>query len=126
MHGTLRFLVDMNVSPLTVEFLQSLGYDAIRVPSVLHSTTPDDILLEYARNEGYCILTNDLDFSALIALNNYTRPSVLTLRLPVMEIEDIHTLLQRALPTFVVAVAERSIMATLTDSSLRIRALPIH
>jgi predicted nuclease of predicted toxin-antitoxin system len=120
-----RFLVDMNVSPRTVTFLKTQGYDAVRVSSIFPQNTPDIILLDYAREHEYIVLTNDLDFSDLIALNNHASPSVLTLRLSNIEPDVIHALLVRSLPALHAAMMNSHVIATLTERSLRIRSLPI-
>jgi predicted nuclease of predicted toxin-antitoxin system len=121
----MRFILDINVSPLTVTFLQEHGHDALRVSSVLPQNTSDSDILEYAREKNRVVLTNDLDFSDLIALNNHTAPSVLTLRLFHIEPEIIHALLLQALPSMQAAMATSHVIATLTEKSLRLRALPI-
>ncbi|MBD1209719.1 MAG: DUF5615 family PIN-like protein [Ignavibacteria bacterium] len=121
----MRFILDMNVSPLTVTFLQQHAHDALRVSTVLPQSASDSAILEYARTENRFVLTNDLDFSDLIALNNHSSPSVLTLRLSQIDPETIHSLLLRALPSMQAAMAESQIIATLTEKSLRLRTLPI-
>ena len=121
----MHFILDMNVSPLTVTFLQQHGHDALRVSTVLPQSASDSAILEYARTENRIVLTNDLDFSDLIALNNHSAPSVLTLRLSQIDPKTIHSLLLRALPSMQAAMAKSQIIATLTEKSLRLRTLPI-
>ena len=77
----LRLLADMNLSPLTVAALKADGYDIVRVSSLLSATTADSVILELARQRGMVIVTQDLDFSTLLALGGYDRPSLVTLRL---------------------------------------------
>jgi len=64
-----RLLADLNVAPRTVEFLRSLGYDIARVDALLPGTASDAEIVEFALREGRTILTQDLDFSALVALS---------------------------------------------------------
>jgi predicted nuclease of predicted toxin-antitoxin system len=77
----LRFLADMNLSPLTVQALQVEGLDIIRVSDVLPAATSDTAILAFARQTGRVIITQDLDFSTLIAIGGHTQPSLITLRL---------------------------------------------
>lgn len=46
MAETYKFLLDMNVSPLTVGVLKSLGYNAVRVNEAL-TPTADDISIRH-------------------------------------------------------------------------------
>ncbi|MFQ5419588.1 MAG: DUF5615 family PIN-like protein [Anaerolineae bacterium] len=77
----LRFLTDMNLSPLTVEDLEKDGYDITRVTNLLPADAADSEILDMARQQGMVVITQDLDFSALLALGGNDRPSLVTLRL---------------------------------------------
>jgi predicted nuclease of predicted toxin-antitoxin system len=67
----LRFIADVHISPQTVVALQQQGYDILRVTEVLPATATDTEILELARVENRIVLTQDLDFSALVALGGY-------------------------------------------------------
>lgn len=58
----LRVLVDENASPRIVPFLVESGHEAIHVLDVLEESAPDGRIAEYARSNGYAILTHDDDF----------------------------------------------------------------
>jgi predicted nuclease of predicted toxin-antitoxin system len=77
----LRFLADMNISPLTVEALAAEGVDIVRVSSLLPVNAPDEKILALAREQGRVVITQDMDFSALLALGGYDQPRLVTLRL---------------------------------------------
>ena len=81
MNNPLRFLGDMNLSPLTVADLVQAGWDTVRVSNLTLATASDTEILELARNDNRVIITQDLDFSALLALGGHDRPSLITLRL---------------------------------------------
>jgi predicted nuclease of predicted toxin-antitoxin system len=57
-----RILVDENLDPQTVLFLRNRGHDAVHVEETLGKGTSDELIAEYARDEGYVVLTNDRDF----------------------------------------------------------------
>jgi predicted nuclease of predicted toxin-antitoxin system len=78
--GALRLLADMNISPKTVALLREQGWDIVRVPELLPVDPPDEQVLERARADGRVAVTQDLDFSALLALSGEDRPSLVTLR----------------------------------------------
>lgn len=69
---------DLNVSPLTVEALVREGWDVVRISSRIPARSPDREILDLARREGRGIVTQDLDFSALLALGGFDRPSLVT------------------------------------------------
>ena len=76
----LEFLANMNISPLTVEDLRSLGWSIVRVPEIMDKKSKDRELLIYARKHNKVVITQDLDFSSLLALGGYAKPSVINLR----------------------------------------------
>jgi predicted nuclease of predicted toxin-antitoxin system len=122
--GYVKFLADMNLSPFTVSILRHKGYDVIRVSSVLAPSVSDDRILSFARREGYVILTEDLDFSALLAVNGYDKPSVVTLRLSFSDPETVAERLVQVLPRCMPALHEGAIVVV-DDRAMRIRGLPI-
>ena len=79
--SSLQFIADVNVSPQTVTALKEAGYDIIRSSEVLPANAKDTKILELARLQNRIIVTQDLDFSMLVAINGYEQPSLITLRL---------------------------------------------
>lgn len=120
----IRLLADLNISPLSVAILRRHGWDVIRVSEVLPPTAPDREVLERARADGRAVLTEDLDFSALLAIGGFDTPSLITLRLSQSDPEVVAARLLEA-----EALLERSLAEccaiTLDDRTLRIRPLPI-
>jgi predicted nuclease of predicted toxin-antitoxin system len=64
----MKFLADMGLARSTVAFLRARGYDAVHLRDEGLQRLGDDQIIEKARAEGRVILTNDLDFSQIIAL----------------------------------------------------------
>jgi predicted nuclease of predicted toxin-antitoxin system len=52
-----KILADQHISPRTIEFLQSLGHDAIRISERLPANASDQAILALARKEGRVVLT---------------------------------------------------------------------
>ncbi len=77
----LRFLADMHISPLTVSELRREGWDIARVSDVMNEDASDLDILAFAREQGQVVVTQDLDFSALLAIGRRTKPSVVSFRL---------------------------------------------
>lgn len=80
---TLCLLADMNISPKTVESLRQQGWDMVRVSNLLPVNVTDAEILDFARHQERAVVTQDPDFSALLALGGHDRPSLITLRLSV-------------------------------------------
>lgn len=89
MGAALRFLANMTISPKTVEALRQQGWDIVRVSQLLPVNASDQEILDLARQEDRVVVTQDLDFSALLALGGYNRPSLITLRLSVSNPETV-------------------------------------
>ncbi len=122
--NNLRFIADVHISPLTVTALRTNGYDILRTTELLSATAPDSNILEIARVEARIIITQDLDFSMLIALAKYNQPSLITLRLSSANPDTITQKLLIVLPSLEEELRSGSAI-TINDKSIRIRKLPI-
>jgi predicted nuclease of predicted toxin-antitoxin system len=120
----MRIVADEHISPRTVTFLQSCGYDILPLSEVLPSDASDAELIEYARREKCVILTQDLDFSAIIALSKESAPSVISLRLASSRIDHVNQQLERVLPRLEQEVA-RGVLVSVSEEQVRIRGLPV-
>ena len=120
----MRILADVHISPRTVEFLRSLGHDAVRVSDALTPTAADVEIVAEADRDRRIVLTQDLDFSAIVALSGRATPSVISLRLTSSRIETVNARLEQVL-----LVIESDLMqgalVTVEDSRLRTRKLPL-
>lgn len=118
------FLANMNISPITVEALRNHGWDIIRVSEVMDEKSKDIDVLVYAQKQNKVVITQDLDFSQILALRGYAKPSLINLRF------------ENARPDFVTAriidvVAsmekelEEGVVVTVDETSARYKNLPI-
>jgi predicted nuclease of predicted toxin-antitoxin system len=120
----MRLLADIHISPRTVEFLRTLGHDVIRADQVLPNDSPDEAIVAHAAEERRTVLTQDLDFSAIIALEGKIAPSLITLRLSSSRVEYVNRVLERILPTLEQNVLDGMII-TVEDHRIRRRQLPV-
>ena len=120
----LQYLADMNVSPKTVSVFQHLGVDMIRVSSLLPDNASDETILNLARKTGRVLITQDLDFSALLAIHGYDRPSLITLRLSQSDPQTTTDRLREVIPKIEDTLAE-GCAVTVEDRVIRIRPIPI-
>ena len=121
---SLRFLVDMNLSPKVVTDLHQLDWDILRVSQVLPMNAEDSEILRFAREQNRVIITQDLDFSALLALGGYKKPSLITFRLSVPDPEIITRKLLDILPHIEDRLLE-GCAVVIDDRRVRVRHLPI-
>ena len=68
MAPSLRSTADMNLSPLTVNDLRRDGWEIVRVSDFLPADASDDKILAWTRSQNSVLITQDLDFSTLLAL----------------------------------------------------------
>jgi predicted nuclease of predicted toxin-antitoxin system len=116
-----KLLADLNIAPRTVSFLCAKGHDVVRASD---ADGADTAIVEQARQQGRVVLTQDLDFSAIVALSGRTDPSVISLRLGSSRIEDVNLRLETVLPAIVHDVSVGAIV-TVEDGRVRSRLLPI-
>jgi predicted nuclease of predicted toxin-antitoxin system len=76
----MRFLIDMNLSPAWVDFLQQEQFEAIHWSGVGPGTASDKDIMSWARKHDYVVITADLDFGSILAATGGERPSVIQLR----------------------------------------------
>jgi predicted nuclease of predicted toxin-antitoxin system len=110
--------------PTTVRFLRSLGHDVLRVDDLLAPTATDEAVVAAASRDGRYILTQDLDFSAIVALSGRTVPSVISLRLSSSRVERVNSVLQEVLSVVEPDLLQGAIVAV-EDGRIRVRRLPI-
>jgi predicted nuclease of predicted toxin-antitoxin system len=120
----IRLLANVHISPKTVADLQKQGYEIMRSSEFLPANAPDINILEFARTENWVVLTQDLDFSMLVALSRYSQPSLITLRLSSAKPDTVTQKLLDVLPQIEEALQEGSAI-TIQDESIRIRKLPV-
>jgi predicted nuclease of predicted toxin-antitoxin system len=83
----MKLPADLHISPRTVAFPRSLGHEAVRVDGILPKTASDEEIVAAARDSGSTVLTQDLDFSAIVALSGARTPSLITQRLASSRVE---------------------------------------
>jgi predicted nuclease of predicted toxin-antitoxin system len=72
----MKLLIDMNLTPRWISVLANVpGGEVVHWPMVGDAKAKDSHITEWARQHGYWILTNDLDFSQLRAPQNHPQQS---------------------------------------------------
>lgn len=120
----MRLVVDMNLSPQWISLLRREGFEADHWAQPGDARASDTDVMEWARQNQAVVLTNDLDFGAMLALTRAAGPSVIQMRT-----HDVSP--ARAGPSVLRAL--RQFRAELNDGALivideqrqRIRILPL-
>jgi predicted nuclease of predicted toxin-antitoxin system len=76
----MKILIDMNLSPSWAAYLAAAGFEAEHWSNVGSWTASDTEIMAWASGRDFVVLTADLDFSAILAANQGTRPSVVQVR----------------------------------------------
>jgi predicted nuclease of predicted toxin-antitoxin system len=76
----MRFIVDMNLTPRWVPYLDQAGYETVHWSAVGLASATDHVICAYAREHDYIVLTNDLDFPQILAHTRHARPSIVLVR----------------------------------------------
>jgi predicted nuclease of predicted toxin-antitoxin system len=120
----MRLLVDMNLSPSWVPFLQKAGLEALHWSAVGAPDAPDHALMQWAAAQNYVVMTNDLDFSAILAATGRQKPSVIQLRADLLTPAAIGCAVVRALEQTRAELVAGALVS-IDPSRARVRILPL-
>lgn len=76
----MKIVVDMNLSPEWVAYLNSHGHDSLHWSNVGAVDASDSEIVDWARENEYAVFTSDLDFSTILASSGLSKPSIIQLR----------------------------------------------
>jgi predicted nuclease of predicted toxin-antitoxin system len=74
-----QFLIDENLSPLIAYHLRRLGYKAKTVPELNLKGKTDQEIIEFAKKNGWIIITGDQEFG-LFFYENFGEISIIVLK----------------------------------------------
>ena len=120
----MKFLVDMPLSPKTVQFLKNMGQEAVRVSELGMAKSKDKEIFDYAEKNDMVILSADLDFGTILANTHSRKPSVIIFRLRNPSPEHVNSLILSNL-TIIEKDILKGAIVIIEDSEIRIRELPI-
>ena len=120
----MKFLVDMPLSPKTVQFLKNMGQEAVRVSELGMAKSKDKEIFDYAEKNDMIILSADLDFGTILANTHSRKPSVIIFRLRNPSPEHVNSLILSNL-TIIEKDILKGAIVIIEDSEIRIRELPI-
>lgn len=77
----MKLLVDNQLPLALARFLASEGFQSLHVQDIGLDTAEDRIIWEYAKTQGFAIITKDEDFPILADRHNDISPQVIWVRL---------------------------------------------
>lgn len=120
----MRFIIDMNLSPRWVEHLAEAGVEAQHWSSLGQVDAPDTAIMQFARENGYLVLTHDLDFGDILAATGGDGPSVVQLRAADVSPEAIGAHVVTALQQMAEHL-DAGALLTVDPARARLRLLPL-
>ncbi len=120
----MKFLIDNALSPIIAKGLREAGFEATHVRDIGMHSASDIVIFEYASKNDQIIVSADTDFGTLLALRQYSKPSVILFRCTDKHPHSHLSLLKANLPEIRDALIAGSIVV-FEDNRIRIRALPI-
>ncbi len=119
----MKLLVDMNLSPRWIAFLRGAGWEATHWSAVGKAEASDSEIMTYAAVNNYVVLTNDLDFAAILAASRQKKPSVAQIRAQDLSPIVIGSQIVAAL-RHVQKELEAGALLTIESDRTRLRVLP--
>lgn len=119
----MKVLIDMNLSMKWVPIFEQYGWRAVHWRNIGEPHASDSTIMAWARENGYVVFTQDLDFGTLLATTYVQKPSVIQVR--------IHNALPENLGPWLVGILqehqgslESGALLTVTEDRTRVRILP--
>ena len=120
----MKLLVDMNLSPSWIERLARHGFEVVHWSTIGAATAPDSQILTWANDHGFVLVTNDLDFSAILAASAEATPSVVQIRTQDLLSDAVVNTVADALKVHREHI-ERGALLSIDESTARVRVLPL-
>ncbi|MBQ3060764.1 MAG: DUF5615 family PIN-like protein [Desulfovibrio sp.] len=120
----MKLLLDMNISPRWVDFLQKHGIRTVHWSTLGAPDAADSHIMAFAREHKYIVFTHDLDFSAILAASGDTKPSVIQLRTDDISPEASGAYILTALQQMQAELKD-GVLLTIDTKRSRVRVLPL-
>jgi predicted nuclease of predicted toxin-antitoxin system len=120
----MKLLIDMNLSPRWIGVLAEAGFDAVHWSTIGRSNARDTEIMDFAKANGYVVLTHDLDFGAILAATHGEKPSVVQIRSEDVSPDVIGKSVIVALKQMATELEEGALL-TLDPNRPRLRLLPL-
>ncbi|MGB6689620.1 MAG: DUF5615 family PIN-like protein [Terracidiphilus sp.] len=122
----MKVLVDMNLSPDWVGYLSDAGIESAHWSSIGSVDAPDRQIMSFAAQNEYVVLTQDLDFSAILAATHDCKPSVVQIRSDNLSLDAIGKAVVAALLQLRTELEAGALLTIDQAKRVRLRLLPFH
>jgi len=119
-----KIILDENLPARWIHFLAPRGFVAQHWTTIGNAGDPDERILDHAAKTESVIITQDLDFTRIIALRGATVPSLIQLRVSCPTPEVVDPSLVQILQDYNHAILQGCLI-TLDANHHRIRLLPL-
>ena len=120
----MKLLLDRGLPLSASSLLSKQGFDTIHVSEIEMWAASDSEIIQKAQEDNRVVVTLDADFHSILALNNFSFPSVIRIR-----IERLQALALTQLIVDVIAQCkedlEQGAAVTVEPNRIRIRRLPL-
>ena len=114
----------MNLSPSWVERLARHGFESVHWSTIGAATAPDIEIMTWATQHKCVLITNDLDFSAILAASGGASSSVVQIRTQDLLSDRVVSIVANALDAHREDV-ERGALLSIDEAGTRVRLLPL-
>ncbi|MCL1912094.1 MAG: DUF5615 family PIN-like protein [Leptospirales bacterium] len=119
----MKIIVDVNLAVRWANMLSDRGIEAVHWTAIGAANAQDIEIMYYARQKGYSVFTNDLDFSAILVSTHASKPSVIQIRAedtrPEFHLDRVADILIK----FSTAI-EQGVLITIDQNKTRLHILP--
>lgn len=120
----IKILIDMNLPPKWEMLFSNEGWEAVHWSEVGAANAKDQVILKWAKDNGYIVFTHDLDFGTLLAVTSAKGPSVIQVRTQNILPEAVGSLVVNAIRQFK-AELDRGALISINPQKARARILPV-
>ncbi len=121
----MKLLLDMNLSPSFCGWFESHGWHAVHWSDLGDPRETDRAIMTYAKENGFVVLTHDLDFGAILAATKVRAPSVIQIRTQDVLSERFRAMLLGALKQFEDSLLS-GVLIVIDEHTLKSRILPLN
>ncbi len=120
----MKLLLEMNLSPTWARFLEENGFEAVHWSTTGEPTATDAVIMAWARDRGFVVVTHDLDFSPILASTEAIGPSVIQVRTQDVLPDAVGSDVVRVLRDHRAALDQGAIVS-IDELASRVRVLPV-
>lgn len=117
----MKIVANGNISPKTIDALRDEGHDVTDLPPSIE----DPAVLSLAKALDAVLVTQDLDYSSLLAKSKDSAPSVVSLRLHRAHPPQVTSILVRVLRQYKDVIEEGAVISVSDTGEARVHLLPI-